>query len=64
MRDALVADSPGLPPAKALLTATLVISMLEGLPTLIAPASDLGVDRDALVDAIIRAAKMLSAGMR
>ncbi|MCZ8314134.1 TetR/AcrR family transcriptional regulator [Phreatobacter sp.] len=63
MRDALMADSPGLPPAKALLTATLVISMLEGLPTLIEPAGDLGIDRDALVDAIIRAAKMLSAGM-
>ncbi len=59
MRDALIADAPDLPPAKALLTATLVVSMLEGLPSLIEPACDLGVDRDALVETIVRASKTL-----
>ncbi len=59
MRDALIADAPDLPPAKALLTATLVVSMLEGLPSLIEPACDLGVDRDALVETIVRVSKTL-----
>ncbi len=59
MRDALVADDPGLPPATALLTATLVVSMLEGLPSLIEPAGDLGVGRDALLDTIVRLSKTI-----
>jgi AcrR family transcriptional regulator len=53
MRDALIADAPGLPPATALLTATLVVSMLEGLPSLIEPAGDLGVDKAAVLDSIV-----------
>ncbi len=63
MRDALVADDPGLPPAKALLTATCVVSMLEGLPSLIEPAGDLGVDRDALLDTLVRASKTIHSAM-
>lgn len=54
MRDALVADTPDLPPREALLKVISIVSMLEGLPSLIGPAGDLGIDRDGVLDAIFR----------
>jgi AcrR family transcriptional regulator len=60
MRDTLAANAPGMPPAEALLQASLVVSMLEGLPSLIKPASNLGLDREALVDGAVRAAIALA----
>jgi AcrR family transcriptional regulator len=56
MRDALAADAPDMPPAEALLQASLVVSMLEGLPSLVEPASNLGLDREALVAGAARTA--------
>lgn len=60
MRDALVTDVPGLPLAEALLKASLVVSMLEGLPSLMEPASNLGLNREALVEGAVRAATALA----
>lgn len=63
MRDALAADAPDLPPSKALLTAIVVVSMLEGLPALIEPAGSLGVDCHAVLETIVRVSMTLPAAM-
>lgn len=60
MRDALIADVPDMPPAKALLKVSLVVSMLEGLPSLIEPACDLGLDGETLVDSAVQTATALA----
>lgn len=54
MRNALIAEDPALPPAKALLAAIIVISMLEGLPSIVESAGDLGVDANAVLEAVVR----------
>ena len=59
MRNALIADYPDLPPVTALIMTTLVVSMLEGLPSLLEPVGELGIDRDAMLDSIIRVANFL-----
>jgi AcrR family transcriptional regulator len=59
MRAAVIADAPDVAPAKALLTVTLAVSMLEGLPSLIEPACNLGADRNALVEMAVRVATAL-----
>lgn len=59
MCDALIADVPGIAPAEALLKVSLVVSMLEGLPSLIEPACSLGLDRDRMLDAVVRVSRTL-----
>lgn len=60
MREALLADAPDLPPARALVTVTLVVSMLEGMPSLIQAAEALGADRDTIVNSVLDAAQTLA----
>lgn len=63
MRDALIADDPDLAPARAHMSAILVISMLEGLPSLVEPAGELGMDADALLNAIIQVSKIVPSAL-
>lgn len=59
MRDAVVGHAPQLGPKKAMLAATLVVSILEGLPALVEPSSKLGVSRRRLIEAAVSVAAAL-----
>lgn len=57
MRDAAQADAPDEPADAALLRATLVAAMLEGLPGLLEAAGILGAERTALVELAVAMAR-------
>lgn len=57
---AIQADRPDLSPRKVLVVAALAVSMLEGLPSVIEPAGELGVGPDALADALVELVQTLA----
>jgi len=61
MRDAVLADNPAMAPAKALLAASLVVALLEGLPAAIAAGGGLGASRDEIVESAVRTAAAIPA---